>query len=426
VLSAETRIRLESDEFAPQGAINQVFVAEGVVSAQVGQRPSDKPLVLYTPLAELQGTAGRYSFASLPEGTFLETDAGKGRFTRKMDGSVIDVSTGQFAVASLKNEPFQSRNVPNRLTIPRRTIIDGNSAVLGLFFDPEGLSVTCLSSEGAHRWDLGTGRQVWSVRNAGGMRRAGEKVRNQKDPLRPSTFSQDGRLFALSPEERMVKVFDNDSGSEKNSFQGAKRITAVCLSPDGHILAVAKSNIKDGQEVRLYDTVFGLERTILTGQNGVIQCLAFSSNGNLLATASADRSIKIWQVQNLSLVRSLSKSSQEPRTLAFSPDDHLLAIGERKGAVRLVDPQTGVERFLLNGHLRDVWSVAFSPDGRFLLSGAADNTARLWSLDDGRELHTLKVPNIVTSVAFSPDGRILATGTWEKRVLLWDRPADRP
>jgi WD40 repeat protein len=425
MLASETRVRLESDTSAPKGTTTKVFVVEGIVSAEVPNNGSSNQLLLHNQLAELHAVAGRYSFASLPEGAFLETDSGHGTFIRKADRSVVDVSGGHFAIASL-NEPFRARNVPNRVTAPRRTIVDGAGPVLGVTFDPEGTSVTSFTSDGARRWDLGNDKLMHAVRGNTSPRHATEKSRSQKDPLRPSASSLDGSLVALVPDERLIRLFDGASGSERGSLRTTRRITAVALSPDGHTLAAALTNSKDGQEVRLFDTAFGFERTILTGQNGQIACLAFSASGEYLATASADRSIKVWQVHNLSLVRSFAKSSLEPRALAFSPDGRLLAIGERRGSLRILDLDNGAQRFLLTGHLRDVWSVAFSPDGRYLLSGAADNTARLWDVREGLEISTFKIPaSIVSSVAFSPDGQLMATGTWDKKVLLWNVPPHR-
>jgi WD40 repeat protein len=422
MLGSETRVRLESDTSAPKGTTTKVFVMEGVVSAEVPNNGSGNQLLLHNQLAELHAAAGRYSFASLPEGAFLETDSGHGTFIRKTDRSVVDVSGGHFAIASL-NEPFRARNVPTRVAAPRRTIVDGAGPVLGIAFDAEGSTVTSFTSDGARRWDLSNDKLVQTVRANPSPRHSPEKPRGPKDPLRPSASSLDGSLVALVPDERLIRVLDGTSGIERSSLRTNKRVTAVALSPDGHTLAAALSNNKEGQEVRLFDTILGFERTILSGQNGQITCLAFSASGDYLASASTDRSIKIWQVHNLALLRSVAKSALEPRALAFSPDGRLLAVGERRGSLRIVDLENGAQRFLLTGHLRDVWSVAFSPDGRFLLSGAADNTARLWDVREGVEVSTFKVPaNVVSSVAFSPDGRLMATGTWDKKVLLWNLP----
>jgi WD40 repeat protein len=422
MLGSDTRVLLESDTSAPKGTTTKVFVMEGVVSAEVTNNGSGNHLLLHNQLAELHATSGRYSFASLPEGAFLETDSGHGTFIRKVDRSVVDVAGGHFAIASL-NEPFKSRNVPARITTPRRTIVDGSGPVLGISLDPEGSTLTSFTSDGARRWDLSSEKPAQVMRATPSPRHSTDKARPQKDPLRPSASSLDGSMLAVVPDERVIRLLDGSSGSERSALRMSKRVTAVALSPDGHTLAAALTGAKDAQEVRLFDTIFGYERTILTGQNAPITCLAFSVSGELLASASADRSVKIWHVHNLALARSFAKSSVEPRALAFSPDDRLVAVGERRGSLRVLDVENGAQRYLLTGHLRDVWAVAFSPDGRMLLSGAADNTARLWDVREGVEVSTFKVPaNIVSSVAFSPDGQLLATGTWDKKVLLWNVP----
>ena len=422
MLGSETHIRLESDTAAPKGTTTKVYVVEGVVSAEVPVNGSGNQLFLHNELAELHATAGRYSFASLPEGAFLETDSGHGTFIRKADRSVLDVPGGQFAIASM-NEPFRARRTPIRLSAPRRTIVDGTGPVLGLSFEPEGSAITSFTSDGARRWELNSGKLLRTIRAGAPSRHSIEKPRPQKDPLHPSAWSLDGSLMAFVPEERLVRLFDGATGNDRGTYRLTKRITAVALAPDGRTLAAALTNSKDVPEIRIFDTVFGLERTILTGQNGQISCMVFSPSGEYLATASSDRSIKIWQVHNVALLRSFGKSSLEPRALAFSPDDRVLAVGERKGSIRILDVDSGAQRYLLAGHLRDVWSVAFSPDGRLLLSGAADNTARLWDLREGRETSTFRISaGIVSSVTFSQDGQLLATGTWDKKILLWNVP----
>ena len=105
-------------------------------------------------------------------------------------------------------------------------------------------------------------------------------------------------------------------------------------------------------------------------------------------------------------------------------DGRLLAIGDRKGVIRIIDPQTGSEKVTLMGHLRDIASLSFSPDGQTLVSGAADGTAKVWRVADGREMTTIKAHgNAVSSVAYSQDGRTIATGGADRKIMLWDTPA---
>ncbi len=151
----------------------------------------------------------------------------------------------------------------------------------------------------------------------------------------------------------------------------------------------------------------------------VVLALVLLCLGVVLGQGNTDlsRVVELKQFSHINFVRSV----------AFSPDGQTLATGSGDWTALIWDVSSGTELKRFSGHTNVVTSVAFSPNGQILATGSYDKTARVWDVSSGTELkrfsgHT----SYVRSVAFSPDGQTLATGSGDKTARVYGTPDLQP
>ncbi|MBD2607687.1 serine/threonine protein kinase [Scytonema hofmannii FACHB-248] len=119
------------------------------------------------------------------------------------------------------------------------------------------------------------------------------------------------------------------------------------------------------------------------------------------------------------LIRTLTGHSEWVNSIAISSDGQILASGSGDKTIKLWSMTTGKEIRTLTGHFGGVWCVAFSPDGQVLASGSGDRTIKLWEVATGKEIHSLTHFCGVTSITFTPDGNWLAAGDSGGNIKIW-------
>jgi hypothetical protein len=213
-------------------------------------------------------------------------------------------------------------------------------------------------------------------------------------------------------------------------------VTAVSFSPDDRLLASASAD----HTIKLWSTISGKEVSTLQGHKAGVTSVAFRPDGKRLASGSADGTVRIWDTETGQELLTFASHSGPVTCVAYSPDGQHLVSGSQDRTVRVWDALTGQTTVEFRRHLERVHTVAFSPDGRHLAAAIGDyattagghstipGEVRVWDTLTGQEIYSLKGHrDCVWSVSFSPDGKRLASaaGTYGKEenpgeVKIWD------
>ena len=158
-----------------------------------------------------------------------------------------------------------------------------------------------------------------------------------------------------------------------------------------------------------------------TGHNGRVTSVFFSPDGQLVASGSADQTIKLWGATGGALFRTLTVRFGGANTVAFSPDGQTLAIGTAavNRNLYLFRVADGALIHTISAHNSGTTSVAFTPDGALLVSGGRDRAVKIWRMSDGALVSAFDQGNRVLSVAVSPGGQVVAAGSSNGEIKLW-------
>ncbi len=187
-----------------------------------------------------------------------------------------------------------------------------------------------------------------------------------------------------------------------------------------------KSDLR-GFEWYYLDRLARSQGRILTGHTQVVRDVSYRPDGRRIASASDDRTVKLWDASTGQLIRTMI-ADKAVYAVAFHPDGARLASAGYDRAVTLWDAATGQVIRNSPGHAERITQLEFSRDGKVLASSSLDGTIKLWDGGDGSLLRTLPdhPATMYIGMAFSPDGKTLAAaGGGEPTIRIWDVAAGR-
>jgi len=227
----------------------------------------------------------------------------------------------------------------------------------------------------------------------------------------------------LDPGEGGLRVPAMRIGVGLEAGHGAA-VLSVAWSPDGQRLASASFD----HSVRIWTPHDGRCLVTLRGHSNAVDSVAWSADGQRLASASIDNSVRIWDPHDSRCLATLQGHSHVVTSVAWSADGQRLASASIDGSIRIWDRDGGRCLVTVQNHSnaigrgRDgVASVAWSADGQRLASASHDHSVRIWQPDNGRCLAILQGHSSgVASVAWSADGQRLASASFDNSVRIWN------
>jgi WD40 repeat protein len=304
------------------------------------------------------------------------------------------------------------------------TYRDPNAGIQAVAFTPDGKALAAADVAGAvNIWDLTDSKQTILDTGSG--------------ILTSLAFSPDGRLAAVGSTHNWVCVWDRTTESLRMVLGGhSQGVEAVSFSPDGKRLASASRDrtVKVWTVIDAPPPARRLAKLQQFRYPGEIMALAVSSDGARVAVGGSAKSIVVWDIAGREAVsQTLTGHTQPICDLHFTKDGKTLISAASSqedltttGEIKVWDLAAGGTRRSLAGFSEGVARMALSPDGKLLASvhrTAKDSLVRLWNLEAGTVVGSLKSREELFSAAFAPDGKSLATGG-ATDIKFWNLPAD--
>lgn len=244
-------------------------------------------------------------------------------------------------------------------------------------------------------------------------------------------FSPDGSRVVSGSDDRSVRLWSAD-GSLKGTLTGHKDgVAAVSFSHDGKRVV---SSSHDNMIIVWAATGSFHQLAILIGHTGTVFDCSFSPDDSKIVSASFDRTVKMWECDPAWVPQGEKGKSRRPpkpftnitghtaRILntAYAPNGQFVATASRDKTLKVWNAHTGVEMAALEGHKSNVFACDWSPDSQKVVSASRDNNVGVWIANTGQMVGAMSGhTGVVLDCSWSPDNSAIVSTSADKTIRLW-------
>lgn len=285
-----------------------------------------------------------------------------------------------------------------------------------------GLLYTAGAEQPLQTWALQTGKSIEVLALPGAVP---DRVKNTATGA-ILTVDATGRaaLWDLTPRWSLVATLgppaENPLDVTKSIFQD--RVTSVCFSPDGTLLATGGGEPSRGGELMLWSVPGrSLVREIKDAHSDTVSDIEFSRDGSQLVSGAADKFVKIFNVADGSFVRAFEGHTDHVLGVAFRADGSSLASSGADKAIKVWNTETGEQRRTIDNYGKQVTSIGFIGTTENLVSCSGDKNVKLHRASNGQNYRTFGgAADFVYAVIATRDEALVIGAGEDGTVRVWN------
>lgn len=295
-----------------------------------------------------------------------------------------------------------------------RTLSGHQRQVLSVAFSADGNTLASAAMGGTVKlWDPASGKMLRSFDDTG-------------DTL---ALTRDGRTLVAGGAQQVLKVIDLGTGTVRTFTGHSGSIAGIAISPDGKLAASASAD----RSVIVWNLASGKPVLTLKGHDGGVSAVAFAAQGRILVSGGEDKQLRVWDAASGKLLRQMALD-YHIASLSVAGDGRTVAAATLSD-ITVWDSQDGKLLRTLTGaagsSTASVAAVAFAPNAPLLVSGHFgirfdDYAVRLWDTREGKLARTFTGhADSANRLAWSPDGKQLVAAGWDGTIDWWDLPSGK-